>query len=425
MCGCLPAFQQNEGEENATQKISISFQQAMTDRASLLHERAGEIEFTHLTFQEFLCAYYLATNKSPAEIAQFFQEANRVSLSWWRETILLTIGYLAKTASAQALKLVQTLLTSETNGVQGLAATELAAAGLLEMEIPAPETRRNAHDRLVAFLSDNDQPGTIPLRALAGRTLSNLGDKRPGVGVIERDGIKMPDIAWSQEVPPGTYPYQNGTTEITHPYRLAKYPITYAQFQCFIEAEDVYDPHWWQGLPENEQTWGEQAFPYANHPRERVSWYQAIAFCRWLSDKLDQEIDLPLEQEWEVAARYPDGRIYPWGDEFDPTKANTNDKSGEKVGQTTAVSIYPSGKNEALDLYDMSGNVWEWCRNKYEKPEDDQIDDSGDRRVVRGGSWGLNQNLTRAAYRLSFNPDDRGDLIGFRVVVRRPLSHDH
>lgn len=136
----LPEFQRNEGVDVAAQKLD-AFQRAMSDRASILHERAGEIEFTHLTFQEFLCAYYLAVNKSPEETARFFLEEERVSHSWWRETILLTMGYLAKTASAQSLKLGQALLETFPDNVLGLCAAEIAAVGLLEMEIPAPDRR--------------------------------------------------------------------------------------------------------------------------------------------------------------------------------------------------------------------------------------------------------------------------------------------
>jgi formylglycine-generating enzyme required for sulfatase activity len=161
------------------------------------------------------------------------------------------------------------------------------------------------------------------------------------------------------------------------------------------------------GMPANARELGEQAFPYANHPRERVSWYQAVAFCRWLTARLhagtlpvdgisgdarQYVITLPHEYEWEAAARYPDGRFYPWGADFDPEKANTDEG---KIGGTTAVGIYPAGRQPQLDLYDLSGNVWEWCRNKYGKPDDDRVDAGGDGRALRGGSWQLDRT-TRA-----------------------------
>lgn len=211
------------------------------------------------------------------------------------------------------------------------------------------------------------------------------------------------------------------------------------QFQCFLEAEDRDKPEWWQGIPDKERQFGEPSWTYANHPRETVSWYQAVAFCRWLTAKLHKnkllgnqlvgdlrayEILLPHEHEWEVAARWPNEavqeRIYPWGLAFDAAKANTIE--GDSIGGTTAVGLYPSGKNSALNLYDLSGNVWEWCRNKYDEPDADQVDESTDRRVLRGGSWVLDARLARAAGRNNYTPDSRGDSVGFRVVVRRPPS---
>jgi formylglycine-generating enzyme required for sulfatase activity len=119
-----------------------------------------------------------------------------------------------------------------------------------------------------------------------------------------------------------------------------------------------------------------------------------------------------------VAARYPDGRFYPWGKRGDPAKTNTGE--GNSIGQTSAVGIYPHGANPALGLYDLSGNIWEWCRNKYEEPDDVAVDGSGAPRVVRGGSWVNGLNLARAAYRSSGHPDDRDHSVGCRVVRRPP-----
>ncbi len=216
---------------------------------------------------------------------------------------------------------------------------------------------------------------------------------------------------------------------IPHDFCLAHYPITFAQFQCFIEAPDVADGRWWAGMPADAQKWREQRFPYVNHPREMVTWYQAMAFCRWLSDKLGQTITLPHEYEWEIAARWPDGRFYPWGNEFDSDKANTDEG---KIGQTTAVGLYPSGRNDALKLYDLGGNVWDWCRNRDKNLDSDMdpnvVDMGRASRVLRGGSWRVDQNDARAAARGGGYPGARNDDFGFRVVVvRRSPSHhpDH
>jgi formylglycine-generating enzyme required for sulfatase activity len=285
---------------------------------------------------------------------------------------------------------------------------------------------RRTQNWLLAIIGDD----TIAAkeRATAGRILGQVGDPRQGVGVDPATGL--PDIVWGKEVPAGTYTVggdkgayrslDEQTVEIQYPYQLSRYPITHAQFQAFVEADDYAHDDWWEGLPADEKKLSDPAFPFDNHPRERVSWYQATAFCRWLSDKVGYRIELPHEYEWEVAARWPDGRFYPWGEQFDENMANTREGN---IGQTTAVGIYPANE---LGLYDLSGNVWEWCHNKFEKRNEDQVDNSGDRRVVRGGSWVFDQGSARAAYRLRNHPDARLDDFGFRVVlVRRSPSHQN
>ena len=255
------------------------------------------------------------------------------------------------------------------------------------------------------------------------------------------------------EVPAGTYTIGDNESEyseekprqvpIRQPYRLARYPVTYAQFQCFVEAPDFGEERWWAGMPVEGEACGqnyrlqemsEQFFPFDNHPCENVSWYQAMAFARWLTARLhagvlaagaltgdvrQYEITLPHEYEWEVAARWPNsdvaGRLYPWGPEFDAAKANTYE--GDRVGQTTAVGMYPAGQNAALGLHDLSGNVLEWCCNKYEDPGDEAADDSGDQRVLRGGSWAGPTGAARAAYHVGNFPAARFVNFGFRLVV--------
>ena len=147
-----------------------------------------------------------------------------------------------------------------------------------------------------------------------------------------------------------------------------------------------------------------------------VAWYQAVAFCRWLSDRLGYEVRLPHEYEWEVAARYNDGRKYPFGEEIDENKANYD----SSVGQTTAVGMYPQGIQLNLGVYDLSGNVWEWCQNKVDNPAETDVDDSGESRVLRGGSWNFLDYNVRAANRHYNTPNSRNfdyDIIETRSRV--------
>lgn len=392
-----------------------------------------EVRFTHQLLQEYFVARAMRARIFPGSAGgaptlpattiwspeRWWEPTN------WEEATILLAGLYSNDC------------TEVLNWVAA-AQPELAARCVVESGAHTPEeTRLRLRELWLPRLTDLRRDPDARARAAVGRAVGRimladgmLLDNRRGVGFVLRDGVKIPDIAWGEEVPAGNYTiggdkeaydsFDKRPIEIYHPYRLARYPITNIQFDCFATAPDFVERRWWRGLPEEEQQIRDPYFPHTNSPRETVSWYQAIAFCRWLSDKLGYAVELPHEYEWEVAARYPDGRSYPWGNKFDPAKANTD----RDVGQTTAVGLYLHGINPSLKLYDLSGNVWEWCRNKGEEPDDEQIDESVDGRVLRGGSWSNLRYFARAAYRSYNSPDVRNYDGGFRVVVvgRPPIS---
>ncbi len=134
-------------------------------------------------------------------------------------------------------------------------------------------------------------------------------------------------------------------------------------------------------------------------------------------------IRLARECEWEKAARCPDGRLFPWGDEFDAAKLNSRETG---IGRTSAVGMFPTGVNPAHGAHDLSGNVWEWCltewADQYESPAAENNDPAGDaRRVARGGSWVNDDFYCRAAARYWSDPSSRGLYWGFRVCVSVPI----
>jgi len=424
-------------DEAEAEKTLRDFLQAMAERSSLLNERDRVYEFIHLTFQEYLCATYLAHELPDARAIVDFLTSH-VGDSWWRETIMLTPGHLSTDNRTAALKLIEELSRLSGRDETALAAAELAGSAYLELNFSDRPTGDTVAQRLADLLTDETLTVPNSLRGRADIALSRLGDPRPGVGVIEADGLRLPDITWGKIVPAGLYTiggdvrayagFKPRHVTIAHPFQLARYPVTYSQFNSFLTAPDFDDQRWWGGMrPEGEnydrpnhlrelRGLSEQTFPYANHPFEQVSWYQAVAFCRWLSDKLGYTLELPHEYEWEIAARYPDGRFYPWGNDFDPARANTFEGG---IGTTSAVGIFPLGANPALGLYDLSGNVWEWCRNKFDEPEDDAVYPSGARRVLRGGSWGNGQDAARAVSRGSL-PYYRNFSVGCRLMRRPP-----
>lgn len=208
---------------------------------------------------------------------------------------------------------------------------------------------------------------------------------------------------------------KNAGTFKVKPFKMAKYPITYAQFQVFIDVKDgFYNLEWWTELAakaEQKKQPDEQQWQDDDRPREHVSWYDAVAFTLWLSHKVGYEVRLPTELEWQWAAQGPKGHRYPWRGDFDEKKCNTAEG---RNGQTTVVDRYPAGASP-FGVMDMVGNVWEWCLNNYSKPGDKDIKGT-DARVIRGGSWNSNFSVAHATRRSTYNPYARNDIIGFRVV---------
>ena len=273
-------------------------------------------------------------------------------------------------------------------------------------------------------------------RASVGVRLALLGDRRRGVG-LRADGL--PDIYWCR-VDGGEVTIEiranpddpkteivNTITRHVEPFSIGRYPITIAQFQAFYAC--CYRDGKWQstaGCPEDLPVdWSlvKHRMQYKNHPADSVNWWDATDFCRWLGAQLGYEIRLPTEFEWQLAATGGEqGRIYPWGPNWDPQRepwfANTHE--GE-LNRSTAVGLYPLGASLTGAL-DMAGNIYEWCLNAYDDPDDIAPPDSdGDRRVLRGGSWGSSRGLARSDLRYRNYPNIRGINVGFRVLCSSPV----
>ena len=188
-------------------------------------------------------------------------------------------------------------------------------------------------------------------------------------------------------------------------------PITNAQYRIFVEATSHEPPeHWEEGRPPK----GRESHPVVN-----VTWYDALAYCRWLSQVTGKQVRLPSEAEWEKAARGDrDQRTYPWGDAFDPTRCNSAELG---LGGTTPAGIFPEGASP-YGVLDMAGNVWEWTRSLYKEYPYDVRDgrenlEADGPRVLRGGAFSDDERYVRCAYRGRLSPRYRGGCIGFRLVA--------
>jgi formylglycine-generating enzyme required for sulfatase activity len=162
--------------------------------------------------------------------------------------------------------------------------------------------------------------------------------------------------------------------------------------------------------------WDDPALSSPARPVVGVNWYEATAYCAWLSAVTGREFRLPTELEWERAARGGDGRVYPWGNEFDPKKCNSVEG---QIYRTTPVGLFPNGVSPH-GVFEASGNVWDWTASwfkAYPGQAEDLRDDYGEKyRVVRGGSWDNYRWTVRCAYRNGDVPDVFNDVVGFRLV---------
>jgi hypothetical protein len=319
---------------------------AVRGRGGLLEERGDRFQFMHLTFQEFLAAQHLARQwASLPDSASFLARA--VTDDWWREALLLTVGSLGAPAPyEQREALVGALCGLAAPPEARLAAAELCATGLTDLTEPEPSLLEVTRKRLVALLTDPMllNQALPPRRAEAADALARLGDARLGVGVDPDTGL--PDIAWCEvpaggfimgsdkEKDPQAYDDELPQRPVTLPfYRISRYPITNAQYAVFGDADGYrHRRYWteagwrWKRARLGPGTYG-GAFDLPTHPVVGVSWYEAVAFCRWLTERLrdtgdldaGDEVRLPTEAEWEKAARGEDGRVYPWGANSTPT----------------------------------------------------------------------------------------------------------
>jgi len=221
-------------------------------------------------------------------------------------------------------------------------------------------------------------------------------------------------------------------------YWIGRYPVTNAEYRAFVEGGGYQTrAYWtkagwqWKGDRTQPDYWTDAKYNDPRQPVMGVSWYEAVAYCRWLSEKIGVAARLPSEAEWEKAARGPvlsdsegtDGRIYPWGDAFDKGKCNTADSG---IGKPTPVGAYSPQGDSPYGCADMAGNVWEWCRTKWEGSYEDYKGDDdleGEAlRVLRGGSFDGSPRDARCAFRFLILPDGDWDDFGFRVgVVASPI----
>ncbi len=323
----------------------------------------------------------------------------------WEETTILASGLTPENDN----QLVQTLLQ-----VNPVLAGRCLFQGQTKVD---PATRQAVINNLLATIANREI--ALRVRIAAGGVLGHIGDPRLGKMVV---------------IPAGKFIMGEGNEQhelVLPAYQMGKYPVTNTEFARFIEAGGYQYKRWWTkagwqevGQKQNEpRYWQDVRFNKPNQPAIGLSWYECVAYCRWLSTETGQPYRLPTEAEWEKAARGVEGEVYPWGNEFEANRLNARE-GDQKVCTSTPVGIYPTGVS-SFGLFDCAGNTWEWCATRWKKPfpydayqNEWRVDylEGRNLRALRGGSWNYTAEFTRCSHRFKFQPYGWSERGGYRLV---------
>ena len=463
------------------------------ERAGIIVQKDEELySFSHLIFQQYLSACYLAKNEFPEKIVSLVED----NPEYWREVTLLSAAHANSVSSSSLWELINELCENnpdENNQTKSnMWKSHIASQAIVEsIDINNISPKKQAIiNRIKKWLeiiirSDNFVPSE---RTLAGVNLSILDDQRQKVQKINKMifCFVTEGCFWMGEgnfwIGVGNFimdevddMYINNT--IQEPFCIGKYPVTNAQYNVFVEANGYNKEKYWTEAKKH-GTWIDRKiidiyqqvrsapknyrypFNLSNHPVVGITWYEAMAFTRWLTEKCHNEnilspqcyITLPTEEQWVKASRggikIPDSpnlstiednlfddykrkfnlknnenpyRKYPWGDSFEKNNANSKENM---IGTTNSVGCFKNGAS-VYGCEEMSGNVWEWTRSikndntsthnlKYERPE--QINDNTTF-ILKGGSFDMNLDYQSCFSQHNFKPSYPGTKYGFRCVI--------
>jgi eukaryotic-like serine/threonine-protein kinase len=320
---------------------------------------------------------------------------------------------------------------------------------------PAPLTIRTKWNRLSTVVVDRLGPkwkawaytsAAVLALLIVAATLSYL--LRPSPGAVEADGATKSDSASAPEtlqdefvnsigmklrlIKPGTFVMGSPKNEagrwkeegpeheveITKAFHMGVYPVTRGQFAAFVKDDGDPTANAWRNTFASIKYEQTDSDPVVN-----VTGHDAAKFCGWLSKKEGKPYDLPTEAEWEYACRAGTKTPYYFG-----ADAKALDDHAWHVGNSGG-HTHPVGEKQAnpWGLYDMNGNVWQWCADGYSPYQGGYIKDpnsnmNANRHILRGGSWSDDLRHFRSAGRWATDPATRFNFSGFRVVMRVPFG---
>lgn len=297
----------------------------------------------------------------------------------WREVILLLIGHLVGSGhTAQATELIGNLLDADKHGSAAYYQTVALVGDMVEeLGKTLGKNGKLIKQAVIAELATLVDGGHLNAkeRVAAAFTLGRLGDPR----------IRLPEQPsyWCDCLPGSFWVGDERKGELVHytlnyAFKIGRYPVTNAEYAQFLYSPDYADPRWWTAHAQaylkdraeiQPRLWDNRQFNQPNQPVVALMWYEAMAYCAWLSHNLGYHIRLPTSLEWERAARHTDERAYPWGN-IAPTPEYANYRDSNMQG-TTPVGCFPLGRSECGAM-DLIGNMGEWLATR----DDDRMNPS-------------------------------------------------
>lgn len=429
---------------SATEALEFIESEAVRSGIIVSHT-PGLVEFWHLSFQEYLAGKAFADNLASDSSGGLGPVDGHLYDDQWREVILHLAGCLLTDGPSAVSNLIQTLLARADGDEQSLLAIVELGGAVLRSLGPDAHAVATATDwatiarRAEAVVARADIPIESQIAILDALSVTN-------------EAVPDWDHEWTS-VPPGTVamgaqrtdPEAPGYDPEAHPDErpvhyvavgpllVSKRLISVRHYKVFVDDGGYVTDLLWSpdGRAWKAETrslaplrWTDQR-NYPNRPVVGVTWWEAEAFCAWLAARLGHGVRLPTEAEWEYLARGSEGRRFATRiGRLEPDLANFHGR----VGSTTPVGLYPSVSDE-YELYDLVGNVWEWCLDSwidsYADPStagEARTSDVQTDKVRRGGSWRDPPVRCRAAFRSRRHPSYANGLIGFRVVAEVQLA---
>ena len=378
--------------------VSEAREELLSRSGLLVQKDVHAASFYHFSFQEYLAGRRI-NQVSGDQLESMFE--NHSEVPEWRPTLGFLFGFSMQNPDKSMSLLARLIEEAPARNLAHLTLISDLAVMVYRKGYRLEKKIEDMFKELCLEAIRKEVP--IHERYDIGRALGVVGDPRIAVDLRHAPQGYI-------EIPAGVYLLgdEKKRQTIEKLFLLSKYPVTNGQYRIFIDEGGYGNDTLWSDKGRKwrdkvsireSRFWRNSRWNGENLPVVGVSWYEAEAFCNWAGGRL------PRETEWEAAARGPTGRKYPWGDEWGDGICNSYESNLHK---TSPVGLYPRSASRDFKVEDMTGNVWEWCSDWFDKDEDT--------RVLRGGSFSYSWGSMRCAVRGGGDPLDRGSVVGFRVV---------